>query len=79
MDFHNVIPSDRIPELFSVQDKVCFITGAGGLGATIARAFAHNGARVALANRTPEKAERICAELAAEGYDCRAYALDVKS
>lgn len=32
MDFHNVIPSDRIPELFSVEGRVCLITGAGGWG-----------------------------------------------
>ena len=29
MDFHNVSPSDQISELFSVKDRVCFITGAG--------------------------------------------------
>ena len=64
MDFHNVIPSDLIPELFSVRDRVCFITGAGGMGEVIARAFARNGAKVALANRSPEKAERIGVRLA---------------
>lgn len=79
MDFHNVIPSDQISELFSVKDRVCFITGAGGLGETIAKAFAHNGARIALANRSIEKAERVCQELQAEGYECRSYALDVRS
>lgn len=79
MDFHDVIPSDRIPELFSVRDRVCFITGAGGLGESFAQAFAHNGARVALANRTIEKADRVCAQLTKEGYDCKSYALDVRS
>lgn len=79
MEFHNVIPSDLIPELFSVRDRVCFITGAGGLGETIASAFAHNGAKIALANRTKEKADRVCRKLAEEGCDCRSYQLDVRS
>jgi len=79
MDFHNVIPSDQIGELFSVKDRVCFITGAGGLGEVFAKAFAHNGAKIALANRTKEKADRVCEELAAEGYECKSYALDVKN
>lgn len=72
-----VIPSDLIPELFSVKGKVCFITGIGGMGAMYARAFAHNGAKVALANRTKSKADKICEELKAEGYDCKSYGLDV--
>lgn len=79
MDFHNVIPSDRIPELFSVEGRVCLITGAGGLGETVARAFAHNGAKIALANRTIEKADRVRDEILAEGGECRSYQLDVKS
>lgn len=79
MDAHSVIPSDLIPELFSVRDRVCFITGAGGLGETVARAFAHNGAKIALANRTKEKADRVAQALTDEGCVCRSYALDVKS
>ncbi|SFP88283.1 3-oxoacyl-[acyl-carrier protein] reductase [Oscillibacter sp. PC13] len=79
MEFHNVIPSDLIPDLFSIRDRVCFITGAGGLGETVARAFAHNGAKIALANRSREKADRVCEELTAEGCVCKSYALNVKS
>ena len=78
MEFHDVIPTDLIPDLFSVRDRVCFITGAGGLGETVARAFAHNGAKIALANRSQEKADRVCRELAAEGCVCKSYALNVK-
>ncbi|NCB52079.1 MAG: SDR family oxidoreductase [Clostridia bacterium] len=76
--FNGVISSDRIPDLFSVRGRVCFITGAGGLGATFARAFAHNGAKVALANRTREKADTVCREITDEGFECKSYALDVK-
>lgn len=77
MAFHNVIPSDRIPELFSVQDRICLITGAGGLGEVTARGFAHNGAKIVLASRTREKAERICAAIREEGGTALALALDV--
>ena len=79
MDAHSVIPSDLIPELFSIRDRVCLITGAGGLGETVARAFARNGARIALANRTLEKAQRVSRELTDAGLTCRSYSLDVKS
>ncbi len=72
-----VISSDKIPELFSVEGKVCFITGIGGLGSTLARAFAHNGAKLALANRTKAKADAVCEELAGEGAEARSYAMDV--
>lgn len=78
MEFNDVIKSDRISDLFGVDGRVCFITGAGGLGGTLARAFAHNGAKVALANRTREKADAVCREIADEGFICKSYALDVK-
>lgn len=51
----------------------------GRLGETVARAFAHNGAKIALANRTIEKADRVRDEILAEGGECRSYQLDVKS
>lgn len=79
MAFNGVISSDRIPELFSVAGRVCFITGAGGLGEAFAKAFAHNGAKIALANRTREKADAVCQTLLDEGFECKSYALDVKS
>lgn len=73
----SVISSDKISSLFSVEGKVCFITGIGGLGKVYAEAFAHNGARIALANRTKSKADCLCDQLGSEGCDCRSYALDV--
>lgn len=79
MAFHNVIPSDRIPELFTVKGCVCLITGAGGLGETAAAGFAHNGAHVALCSRTKEKADRVCAKIKADGGVCKSYSLDVQS
>ena len=42
------------------------IVGAGeGLSASLARAFAREGAKIALAARRPEKLEGLCRELGA--------------
>ena len=72
-----VIPGYKIEELFSVREKVCLISGTGGLGASMARAFAANGARIALANRTKAKADALAEELAGCGAQVRSYGLDV--
>lgn len=73
------ITSDLIPDLFSVKDRVCLIVGIGGLGKEIAEAYAHNGAKIALANRTVEKAEKVRDQLRKEGYTAESYQLDVKN
>ena len=46
------------------QQKVVVITGAGsGIGAGAAQRFAHEGASVVLVGRTPEKLEKVAAQL----------------
>ena len=58
--------------------KVAVVTGAGGvLCSTLAKVLARAGAKVALLNRTVEKAEKVAAEIAAEGGTARAYACNV--
>lgn len=69
--------SIRINQLFSVQNKVVLITGAGGLGEMYAHAFAGNGAIVLLASRTLKKAQHISEEIQQKGYSCYPYLLDV--
>lgn len=68
---------ESIPELFSVKDKVTLVIGAGGMGAVIARAFARNGARLAVASRRQQPLDAVSADLAALGLACRSYLLDV--
>lgn len=79
MAFNGVISSDKINDLFGVKDRVVLVTGAGGLGSACAHAFAVNGAKVAIANRGFAKAEAVAKSLTDEGYEAKAYALDVES
>jgi NAD(P)-dependent dehydrogenase (short-subunit alcohol dehydrogenase family) len=61
------------------SDDVCAITGAGsGIGRTVARRFAAEGARVACLDIDPDAAAATAAEIAAGGgAEARAYACDV--
>jgi short-subunit dehydrogenase len=60
------------------QDKVVFITGASsGIGAATARAFAREGARVALAARRKERLETLAGEITKSGGTAMVVACDV--
>lgn len=64
-------------QLFDIEGRTALITGAGGhLCGTMARALARAGARVAVADLRPEKAEAVCGEIAAEGGQAVAVGLD---
>ncbi|MCL2429777.1 MAG: SDR family NAD(P)-dependent oxidoreductase, partial [Alphaproteobacteria bacterium] len=53
--------------------ETALIVGAGsGLSAALARAFARDGARVALAARNPGKLAALCSETGAEAFACDA-------
>ncbi|HVL09317.1 MAG TPA: glucose 1-dehydrogenase [Burkholderiaceae bacterium] len=57
--------------------KVAVVTGgASGSGAAICREFIMQGARVAIADRNQEAAERLAKELSKQG-DARAFAVDI--
>lgn len=58
--------------------KTAVITGAGqGLGAGFAKAFAAEGAKVALIGRTASKLDRVAAEIREAGGWCKAMVCDV--
>lgn len=66
-----------VQQLFDISDRVALITGGGGhLCGTLARALARAGAVVAVADLRPEKAEAVCADIAAAGGRALAVGLD---
>lgn len=61
-----------------LQNHVAVITGAaGGIGASIARLFAAEGATVALLDRTPDSLAILTAELNAAGRTASAHPVDI--
>ena len=63
--------------LFSLDGKVAFVTGAaGGIASGITQALAAAGARLALTDRSDEVAERA-AELDRNGVDAAGFVLDI--
>ena len=61
-----------------LNGKVAVVTGAGGvLCSTLSKVLARAGAKVALLNRTLEKAEKVADEIIAEGGIAKAYACNV--
>lgn len=66
--------------LFDVRGKVALVTGASaGLGEHFARTLAASGARVVIAARRLERLEALARDIAAQGGDAHAVALDVSS
>jgi len=63
-----------------LRDRVALVTGGGsGIGAASCYAFAREGARVAVANRSPDKAQAVARRIEAEGGRAIAIEADVAS
>ncbi len=70
--------AEYLLQLFSLDGDVAFITGGGGaVGSATAKAFARAGAAVVLADKVPDAAQRVAAEVQALGARTKAVAMDV--
>jgi 3-oxoacyl-[acyl-carrier protein] reductase len=62
----------------SMKTKIALVTGAAsGMGRATAHVFAREGARVAVTDLRLEDAEKVAADIRAEGGEARAWSLDV--
>jgi len=64
----------------TLQNKVAIVTGAGrGTGAAIAQALAEAGARVAVNDLNPDRAERIAADIRRAGSEATSVSADISN
>lgn len=59
-------------DIFSLKDKVAFITGASkGIGEAIAHIFSDYGAKVVINSRKQDELDKVATAIRAKGGDCR--------
>jgi NAD(P)-dependent dehydrogenase (short-subunit alcohol dehydrogenase family) len=69
----------EVAGLFDVAGKVAFVPGgSGGIGEAICWGLAASGARVVVAGRSSEKAERLAKQISQAGYEAIGLSVDVK-
>lgn len=67
-------------KLFDISGRIILITGSSqGIGLSLARGFARNGAKVILNGRDPAKLQQVVGTLKDEGFDVTGYAFDVSN
>ena len=72
--------SSELADLFDLSGKVAFLPGGyGGIGEAIAWGLALRGARVVVAGRSREKAEKLADQIQAGGHQALGLAADVHS
>ena len=66
-------------DLFDLSGKVALVAGGSrGIGFAVAEGLASAGAKVVVANSTPDQGERAAAQIRAQGCDARAIPLDIR-
>ncbi|MBF0528910.1 MAG: SDR family oxidoreductase, partial [Deltaproteobacteria bacterium] len=69
----------KIEELFSLKDRVTVISGIGGIGEMLAKAFGANGAKLILTDVNVNALTQIKARLSEAGIASQTYPMDVTS
>ena len=70
----------ELTSLFDFNDQVAFVPGGyGGIGEAIAWGLALHGARVIVAGRSEEKAQRLARQISDAGFNAEGIALDVEA
>jgi NAD(P)-dependent dehydrogenase (short-subunit alcohol dehydrogenase family) len=65
--------------LFDLSGKVALVAGGSrGIGFAVAEGLASAGAKVVVANSTPDQGERAATQIRAQGYEARAIPLDIR-
>lgn len=73
-------PDTPIADLVSLRDRVAVVTGGGqGIGRAVARRYAEAGASVVVADLNEDRAQAVAAQIADEGMQAGACAVDVSS
>ncbi len=69
----------HVAALFNLSGKTAIVAGGSrGIGFAIAEGLASSGAKVVVANSTPEQGERAAERLRAQGHEARAIAVDLR-
>jgi NAD(P)-dependent dehydrogenase (short-subunit alcohol dehydrogenase family) len=66
-------------DLFDLSGKAALVAGGSrGIGLAVAEGLASAGAKVVVANSTPDQGERAAAQIRAQGHDALAIPLDIR-
>jgi NAD(P)-dependent dehydrogenase (short-subunit alcohol dehydrogenase family) len=67
----------KLPDLFSLRDKVAIISGVGGIGTTLAKAFGVNGAKIIITDLNEKIIENAKKKLSVLNIKADTYEMDV--
>lgn len=80
VESHSVPYAEQVAHLFRLDGQVALVAGGyGGIGQALCWALAQQGAQVAIAGRSRERAEAFAAEMRAHGFEAMGTAFDIRS
>lgn len=67
----------KTEKLFDLRNRITLISSVGGIGSTIASAFAKNGARLIATDINEKKVQQLKTDLSDQGYTAEIYTMDI--